>query len=236
MSLNSVNDRLGDADADAAYDGLMLGTVSTNEDPKGIARIKVKVPNVYDTDQGDVPWVLPSKKSPFGQGPGYGVYGSPWLGSPVRVSFQNGDPHYPVYECDEYLAAHANPKFASPKTWGYKDPVGNELYVNMETGAWEFTHQSGLTVKYDGDGNMMVHVPKDSTTDIGGNETETVTGNSQKTVNGTLNLTVQGNAVVSAQSNLQIDVGGNLEITAGGNITMAASGSVDISGSTVNLN
>lgn len=226
--MNSVNDRLEAADQDGAYDGKTIGYVVENDDPLGVARIKVKVPNVLDPDQGPIPWCLPSKKSPFGQGPGYGVYGSPKIGSPVRVSFQNGDPHYPVYECDEYLAAHANQKFKDPNTWGYKDPAGNELFVNMTTGAWEWTHQSGNSIKHDGEGNVTLNVVKNSTTTIGGNETATVEGDSTKTVNGSLNFTVQGDA--------QIAVAGNLDATVGGTANVESAGAMNIKGNPINLN
>lgn len=244
MTMNSVNDRLADAEQDDKYGGYIVGTVVENNDPLGIARIKVQIPNLLDSDQGPIPWCLPSKKSPFGQGPGYGVYGSPKIGSPVRVSLQGGDPQHPVYECDEYLAAHANAKFQDPNTWGFKDPGGSELWVNMTTGAWEFTHQSGTTLKYDGQGDMNLHVAKDSTTDIVGKETVTVGSDSTKTIQGNLNFTVIGNATIDIHGSLaatvgggaSLDVVGDASLTASGNANITASGAVNISGSSVNIN
>lgn len=227
-NMNSVNDRLTDAEDDLRYDGYIIGYVSENVDPDGINRVKVKIANVLDVDQGPIPWCLPTRKSPFGQGLGYGVYGSPKIGSPVRVTFQNGDPHYPVYESDEYLKAHANPKFKDPETWGYKDWGGSELFVNMQTGAWEFTHQSGTTLKYDGQGNMNLHVIKDSTTTIDGNEVVEVKQDSTKTIQGSLNFTVQGDATVNIQ--------GNLTATVGGTAAISASGALNLQGNPINLN
>jgi len=234
--INSVNDRLQDATQDESYDGYIIGTVVENNDPDGIARIKVRVTNVMDSDLGPSPWCLPSKHSPFGQGQGYGVYGSPAVGSPVRIKFQNGDPNYPVYEADEYLKAHANPKFQNPKTWGYKDPGGSELWVNYETGAWEWTHQSGDTIKYDGQGNVEVHVVANSKTQIDGNEETATTGTLTETVDGdvateyksNLNFTVVGNANINVQGNLDAQVGGTANVTSGG--------AMNLRGSTVNLN
>ena len=244
MSMNSVNDRLSEATKDDEYLLPIIGIVQENADPLGIARIKVKITNVLDADQGPVPWCLPTKKSPFGQGAGYGVYGSPAVGSPVRITFQGGDPHYPVYEADEYLAAHANPKFKDPKTWGYKDPGGSELFVNYETGAWEWTHQSGTSFKYDGDGNMSMHVAKDQTNDVVGNVTTTVGGNVTETVNGSLNETVQGNATLTYQSALnftvvgdaQIGIQGSLTANVGGNTNLTSGGPLNVSAPTINLN
>jgi uncharacterized protein involved in type VI secretion and phage assembly len=243
-AINSVNDRLAEAEQDLRYEGYAIGYVTENHDPEGIGRIKVKVPNVLDSDQGPIPWCLPTKNSPWGQGPGYGVYGSPKIGSPVRISFQDGDPHYPIYECDEYLKAHANPKFKEPDTWGFKDWGGSELWVNMTTGAWEFVHQSGSFIKYDGQGNVNTHVQKaethtvveSRTTDIGandsitihGNEDRVISGNAQQTVQGTLNLTVSGAATITAQSGVTINVTGDVNLTASGN--------VNIQGAAINLN
>ena len=236
MSMNSVNDRLAEASKDEEYLLPIIGIVEVNEDPLGIARIKVKITNVLDSDQGPVPWCLPTKKSPFGQGPGYGVYGTPAVGSPVRVSFQGGDPHYPVYEADEYLAAHANPKFKDPKTWGYKDPGGSELWVNYDTGAWEWTHQSGTSFKYDGQGNMNMHVAKDQTNDVAGNVTTTVGGSVNETVTGDVTTTYNQNLNFTVVGNAQIAVQGSLDATIGGNTTLTSGGPLNVSAPTINLN
>jgi type VI secretion system secreted protein VgrG len=242
--LNSVNDRLAEAESDDKYDGYVVGFVVENVDPEGVGRIKVQIPNVMEPDKGPVPWCLPTKDSPFGQGPDYGVYGSPKIGSPVRITFQNGDPNYPVYENDMYLKKDANPKFKEPDKWGFKDPSGNELWVDMTNQKWEFTHSSGTTLKYDGQGNLMLHVAKDQTDDvvgnrtttIGGNDTETVQGNSQTTIQGnsqttiqgTLNLTVSGAVTINAQSGATINVAGDANVT--------ASGALNMHGNPINLN
>lgn len=202
--ISSVNDRLQDAVADDSYDGYIIGTVMDNKDPEGIARIKVQVTNVMDANQGPIPWCLPSKHSPFGQGSGYGVYGSPAVGSPVRIRFQNGDPNYPVYEADEYLKTHANAKFKDPKTWGYKDPGGSELWVNYETGAWEWTHQSGCYVKYDAQGNLTTKTVRDTKDEVGNNLTITVVGDTLIKSGG--QITLDAPAVV-ATGNLTVGTG-----------------------------
>lgn len=217
--LSSLNDRLSEASADAEDDGYKIGTVVVNEDPMGLGRIKVRVPNLFDPAQGDVPWVGPHKKSPFGIGVGYGVYGSPALGSQVRIKLQDGDPHYALFEADEYPKAAANPKFKSPKTWGFKDPKGNELFVNMETDDWQFTTHSGVSIKYDAQGNAVIHIPKDETTTIGGDGHTTVTGRITLNVGGDAAITVAGATTLQAAS-----------------VAVTASGTVNISGSDINLN
>jgi len=143
MSFTSVNDKIANAQDDAADEGYILGTVINNADPLGLGRVQVSIPNLFDSQQGSVPWIGQNKKSPFGVGPGFGVYGSPAIGSQVRVKFQNGDCHYGLLEGDDYNKANANAKFAAPSTWGFKDPDGNELFVDMAA-----THTYGNSIPY----------------------------------------------------------------------------------------
>lgn len=220
MTMSSTNDRLAEATKDQQDDGYFVGIVTDNEDPLGIGRIKINVPNLFDTDQGPVPWIGPTKKSPFGQGAGYGVYGSPAIGSEVLVELQDGDIHYGLHRADFYSAKNANPKFKSPQTWGFKDPSGNELFVDMENKLWEFTTNTGCFVKYDADGNINIHVVKDSTRTVDGKETDTITGDSTKTVGGNFSLTISGDANVSIS----------------GAATIAAGGACNITGNPINLN
>ena len=233
--LSSVNDRIAQAVDDADDTGDIIAIVVDNDDPLGLGRIKVKVPNLFDPNQGKVPWIGPMKKSPFGQGSGYGVYGSPAIGSEVVIFLQNNDPAYGLAKYDLYSKKNANPKFKSPKTWGFKDPSGNELFVNMETQDWQFTHSSGLTLKYDADGNMDLHVPKDQTSDVGGDLSEDITGDYDQTVGGNSTNNVTGNMQHTIGGTLTINVTGNATITAA-SINATASGPVNISGSIINLN
>ncbi len=234
--LSSMNDRMAQAADDSDDTGDIIGIVVDNEDPEGLGRIKVRVPNLFDPDQGELPWIGPTKKSPFGIGSDYGVYGSPAIDSEVVIHLQNNDPHYGLAKYDLYSKKNANAKFKSPKTWGFKDPSGNELFVDMDAEAWEFTHSSGLTLKYDVDGNLKLHVPGDKATDVAGNQTdditgdltETVGGNYAQTVTGTLNITVTGNATVHTD--------GNLTASAGGSVSISGGGVVNITGSQINLN
>lgn len=227
MSMNSANDRIDQATADAQDEGYKIGTVTENVDPLGLGRIQVNIPELFDSSKGEVPWVGPHKFSPFGIGPNYGVYGSPYVGSEVRVKFQNGDPHYGLAEASEYSKANANPKFKDPQTWGFKDPSGNELFVNMESGAWEFTHSSGSSVKYDQTGDLATVVVANETKQVQGNVDEQVEGNENLTIQGSLNITVQGSATISAATT---------NIVGTGEVNITGGGAVNITGAVINLN
>jgi hypothetical protein len=191
--MNSANDRIDEAQSDATDEGYIIGTVVDNNDPIGIGRVKVSIPNLFEPGQSAVAWVGAHKQSPFGFGPNFGTYGSPQVGSQVRVKFQEGNAHYGLAEADEYKASIANPKFKDPKTWGFKDPKQNELWVNLTTGAWEFTHNSGLYLKYDSLGNSNEFVPMTKTITVDGDMTTNVAGtdlHDAPSVNTTGNLVV----------------------------------------------
>jgi uncharacterized protein involved in type VI secretion and phage assembly len=233
--LNSLNDRIEQASKDATDHGYIIGVVEDNDDPEGLGRIKVSIPNLFEPGQGDLPWIGPAKKSPFGIGSAWGVYGSPAVGSEVAIKFQDGNAHYGISEFDLYSKANANPKFKDPKTWGFKDPAGNELFVNYDTGAWEFTHQSGLTIKYDVDGNRTTHVPGDSTSTIDGDETQTVSGDEKTTIDGDETRTISGSLTIGVTGDITIN-GASVNVTGSSDVNITGSGSVNIHGGTINLN
>jgi hypothetical protein len=181
MPLNTINDAV--QHKEDYGQGYYAGTVSVNTDSLGIARVQATVPGLFDPTQGAVPWIGAIKDSPFGFGTGpkgpYGVYGFPQVGSTVMVELQNGDEHKPLYQT-LYTQPNAHPWFNVPTRWGFVDPQGNSLQVDMSAGTWVWTHQSGDTVSYDQAGNV-IHVVK-------ANETHQVSGNLQFQVTGTANI------------------------------------------------
>lgn len=188
MSFNSVNDKMDQAQQDASEDNYVLATVTDNNDPLGLNRIKVSAKGLFDPEQGEQPWIGAHAYSPFGQGSDFGVYGAPALGSKVKVKLQDGDVNQAQYEASAYVKADANPKFASPKTWGYKDPSGNELFVNMETQDWQFTHSSGDVVNYTAAGDL----------------TTLTKGARNEQVDGVMNVVINGRASITSKTRCDI--------------------------------
>lgn len=233
--LNSVNDRLEEARQDQTIDGYLEAVVIDNVDPLGIGRIKVRVPNLIDPDLGAVPWIGQHRQSPFGQGSGFGCYGSPAIGAKVRIRLQNNDLNYCLAEADSYHAADANPKFKDPNTWGFKDPSGSELFVNMSTKDWQFTHSSGTKLSYDGQGNMTLAVVNDLTETVGGNSSHTVQGTSDTRTLGNQTVRADSNFTLTVQGSTTINSTGALTATTSANATVTAGGTVSISGATVNI-
>ena len=74
--------------------GIYRGFVSDNEDPEFLGRLKITVPQVYDDAVPDY-WAWP--KGMFA-GNQIGAFFIPEEGDGVWISFENGDPRYPVWE------------------------------------------------------------------------------------------------------------------------------------------
>lgn len=145
MGFASMNDAV---DQDRMPQNFMaIGEVIDNEDPEHLDRIKCRIPHIYEEDMGELPWIFPKKHAIFGQGVGFGVYGVPKIGAYVFVEFQNGDENLPFYSSFAYGRFNRNPTFNSPDVYGFVDPSGNTLRVDLASMSWEFMHSSGAKVQ-----------------------------------------------------------------------------------------
>lgn len=185
MPLNTVNDSINHAEDYGQ--GYYAGTVTVNTDSVGIARLQANIPGLFDTSNGAVPWIGAIKDSPYGFGTGpkgpYGVYGFPQVGSTVMVELQNGDEHKPLYRT-LYTAPNAHPWFNVPTRWGWVDPSGNSLQVDMAAGSYVFTHSSGDTIAIDATGDRVT----------------VIQGNDSLTVNKQITTLALGNIEVTSQT------------------------------------
>ncbi len=219
MSIGSFNDQQMAFDQD--YKGkVFLGRVIENIDPEGTGRFKVSIPDLYT--EGEIPWVGGVRYSPFGIGGGFGFYGSPAIGSTAIIELQDGDSNMPI--CHGFILTNTNkdPRFASEKVWGYVDPSGNTLVVNMESQDWTWTHSSGTNYNVNQQGDLTVNVVQHQTINVTGNSTMNVTGNTSVITQGTTLVQSGGQATIRAPKvlvdapesqftgNVQID--GNLHI------------------------
>lgn len=151
MAFKPLNDSINQFSVGTLF---LVGTVIDNNDPLGLDRIKVRVPELYEPDRGNVPWCLPIKRSPFGQGSNYGVYGVPSIGSRVCIQIQQNDYDYPVYTGD--LPVSQGSGFNNPNLWGFIDTSGNKLVVDKGSNKWEFTHSGGTVITVDSNGTKIV--------------------------------------------------------------------------------
>lgn len=181
-----------------------LGRVVNNQDPEGIGRFQVRIPGLYE--EGELPWVGGLRYSPFGVGPGFGFYGSPAVGSTAVIELQDGDANMPI--CKGFILTESDKEAAYTNwyTWGYVDPNGTRLLVDLQARSWTWTHVSGTGYNIDQNGNLTAHVV--------GNQTITVDGNAT--------LNVQGNNTINVQGNTEIHTQGTTTVTSGGAASLTA--------------
>lgn len=197
MGFGTINDSVNHTEDYSQ--GYYVGTVTTNTDSLGIARVQASVAGLYDVHAGEVPFIGAIKDSPFGFGTGakgpYGWYGTPQVGSTLMVELQNGDEHKPLYRT-MLTAPNAHPYFNVPNRWGFVDPAGNMLQVDMTSGLWTFTHQSGDQVQYDQAGDRV--------TIIKANDTTTVTDNETLNVGQKWTVAVVGDTSITSQTRIDV--------------------------------
>lgn len=210
MAMGTVADELG---AQEDYSGKhFIGTVVDCDDPLGLDRVKATIPNIYD-DEASAPWIGPVKDSPFGCGTSgvltgiegavvapYGTFGPPQLGSLICVILQDGDPSHPMY-LGHFLmgkgkSADQKKKFHN-QAWGFADPTGNELLVDMKSKEMTFTHSSKVVIHIK-DGTLTVTTPQDVNVIANGNVNAQVAGSMNAQVSGSTTLQSGGETFVTA--------------------------------------
>lgn len=159
MSFDSTYE-LSDSARDDDTKGRWYIGVVTAVDPEGMGRVKANVPGLYDTSGGDVPWIGPIKQSLFGIGPGFGFYGAPQPGSKITVVLQDGDPNHPAYIGCILTKADVPAEFKDPDVWGFKDPAGNMLIMNMKTKTFRFVTADGVQISSNGSGELTIKAVK----------------------------------------------------------------------------
>lgn len=76
------------------YYGTYAGIVYDNKDPLSLARLRIKVPDIYGENVPEV-WALPKTFT----GKNEGAYIVPQIGAPIWVTFQKGgDSRFPLWE------------------------------------------------------------------------------------------------------------------------------------------
>lgn len=188
MSMGTSVGQMGDQED---YQKYLEGTVVVNIDPDDIERIKVIIPGIYETIN-DCVWVGPAKQSPFGMGLGYGSFGVPQLGSTVLVELQDGDPNYPIYHGGLLKSSFKTPEqkeLFHEQAWGFEDPSGNRLVVDMKAKTWFFISASKVSLFITEPGDTVINIPKEHMVTIGANSNVNIKGNTNITTGGQTNIT-----------------------------------------------
>lgn len=206
MSFISLNSQLPKLNHESM---IYKGEVIDNNDPLHLDRIKCRIPELYDNELGEVPWILPVKYCLFGQGSGFGSFGVPPVGAIALVELQGNDPNFPIYRGYMLTEENVNTKYVAG-TYGILDPNGSELFVDTNSKTLTYTHVSGIQFVLNADGTFAVNVPKDENVQIGGNANINVTGNANLTVGGDATGSITGNANLSCNQ-LSVEASGNAD-------------------------
>lgn len=132
------------------------GIVVDDQDPLQLRRVRVIVEGLIVGPFERLPWV--SRWTPKGGSPGDMDSWTPTIGSEVVVEFKYEDIYSPFYT-GAWISAINNPNAMGedyPNTTGQRDESGNSLSVNKAKGVTEYTHQSGSSVKFTQDGEIII--------------------------------------------------------------------------------
>jgi phage baseplate assembly protein gpV len=199
------------------YFGKYRGFVVDNQDPRHLARLRLRVPSVLGATELD--WALPCL--PFGGLADQGLFTVPEVGAQVWVEFEEGELSAPIWTGTFWQTADDVPEEAAldePTTRLLKTPSGHRLQFDDAEGEERVVlhHTSGAELSIDENGTVVL-------TDAAG---------------ATLTLDADAEEVVVA------DAGGNtlsmtssgvtLEDANGNKIEMASSG-IKITGDTIEI-
>lgn len=137
------------------YYGVYSAFVHSVEDPDNLGRIQLIVPSIY----GDAPYKYWAYPRGLMAGKGIGFFFIPNEGDKVRVSFENGDMRYPIWE-HGWWAKGDVPEGAEPEvkiiqtTAGHRikfsDKAGEESILITDKAGNKFTlDKEGVSIKSD---------------------------------------------------------------------------------------
>lgn len=195
---------------------IFIGTVVYNDDPLKLRRVKVKIPNLYDSeDHTELPWVAPMFMGFVANIPGNS--GSmnlvPGIGAEVVVELQMGSPLHGLYLASflrpNSVLAEFNDNYLGK--YGWKDPAGNIFIVDTTDGQDTirmYHGASGAEFKIVNNGDTSYTTPGDITVVAGGNVDVTVAG--------TTTLNSDGRVTINTPS--EVHVNGSSVIVTGGDV------------------
>jgi uncharacterized protein involved in type VI secretion and phage assembly len=127
------------------YWGKYRGTVTDNDDPDNLGRVKAKVPQLLDdTELG---WALPAFA--YGGKSEQGLFAVPDTGAQVWIEFEGGDLSFPIWTGTWYTSGSI-PESATPAQKVWKTQSGHKLVLDDNAGSIAITDSNNNTVTMDG--------------------------------------------------------------------------------------
>lgn len=127
------------------YYSIYRGKVYDNNDPDKLGRIRATCPAVWGNESSTI-WI--PARGVFA-GDGAGDFYLPGVGDPVYLTFEEGDPSYPIWEPGWWLQNATPPeaKEGYPNTRVLKDRSGNLVVMNADEKSITIKSPQGLTVE-----------------------------------------------------------------------------------------
>lgn len=204
----SVNTRRG------RISSVMIGIVTDNQDPQGLARVRVRFPGLSDDEIGH--W---ARVATLMAGADRGTFFLPEVDDEVLVAFEQGDITRPFV-----IGALWNGQDTPPDT--NSDGQNNLRFIKSRSG-----HLIQLD---DTDGSEKIEI-----IDKSGNNSFTIdTESNTITITSSQDINIeapQGSIKLSAQ-NIEVSSSANIKIQADAGLDLESSGNTNIKGSMVNLN
>jgi uncharacterized protein involved in type VI secretion and phage assembly len=193
--------------------GVVTGIVTSNGDPEGLGRVKVKFPWLADDHESW--WARVAAPMAAAQ---LGTFFLPAVNDEVLVAFEHGDMRFP-YVVGSLWNANAKPPEAKedqPHVQTIKSRSGHTIRLDDSDGAEQIA-----IVDKSGKDSVVFDAAKNTITIAADADIE-ITSSSGK-------LTLSGNGVeITSQAGVKITASANLDLT--------ADGQTNVKGSVVNLN
>lgn len=198
-------------------DGLVIGVVTDNQDPKGQGRVKVKYPwltNDHASDWARV--VVP------GGGPQRGIEFLPEVDDEVLVGFELGDVHHPYVLGGLWNGQDEPPKKSTQVVSGgkvqqriIKSRSGHVITLDDTSGGEEIT-----IVDKTGSNKIVLHSPDNSL---------------QIKVQGDLTIEAQGKVKITGTAGVEVSSSAQLKLSGDSGAEMSTNGPATVKGSTLNM-
>ena len=177
---------------------IVIGTVTSNNDPLRLGRFKARVDYLHPTSiaDEDLPWII--KFSGFGNTGNIGNTNPPAVGSKVAIFYPTDDLYSGIYfGCLENVKLELLDDY--PNSYGFIDQAGTLFLGNTSTGYYTVYHVSGSKVTFESNGDTMVQAA----------------GNFSLQAAGTIDL-VAGQGINLNSGSISIKSSGKLEVVGGG--------------------
>lgn len=242
--MESANN-LSQSNVDSAWH---VGVVVDNNDPLRLQRIKVNIPNVFNPGVPlvDLPWVGPVQRSPFGVTGKASTVNVPVIGARMVIEFQGHDTNHGLYHgCithPDHLTTMDPLLLADyPHAYGFFDPLGNVLSVNLKTGSVTFKHNKKnktgqTTLVIDPGGNILITASADYSATVAGSTSIVTKGSTSILTEGATKITSGQGTTVSTTGNTTVSTTGNTTVSTTGSAAISAGGTVSVKGSSISLN